>query len=225
MPEDKNENWDVYEYNIETGRQRLLSTGRGEKPEVFAEASADGSTVWFATKTPVLAKDPDKLRDLYASRIGGGFVEPPPSDPLRRGRLPGPDSAAPNDPSPATPRFSGPGNPKPHHKRHHLGRRSTTRGTTEEAASEPAPNEHAHPSTEATHKEQAMTSGPRRLFPWLVAVIAAVALLGPGAAGASAAPVFELHVDGPEAFLPEEPIAFETTAENTGDAPLWARSR
>jgi hypothetical protein len=121
VPDDKNENWDVYEYDIETGRQRLISTGRGEKPEVFAEASADGSTVWFATKTAVLPKDPDKLRDLYAARIGGGFVEPPPPTSCVGDGCRGPIPVAPTDPSPTTPRFSGPGDPKPKHRkpRHH----------------------------------------------------------------------------------------------------------
>jgi Tol biopolymer transport system component len=123
VPEDKNENWDVYEYDIETGQQRLISTGRGEKPQVFAEASADGSTVWFATKHAVLAKDPDKLRDLYAARIGGGFVEPPPPTPCVGDGCRGPIPATPTDPSPSTPRFSGPGNPKPKHRKAHHHRR------------------------------------------------------------------------------------------------------
>jgi hypothetical protein len=130
--EDKNENWDAYEYDIETGQQRLLSSGRGEKPEVFGEASPDGSTVWFATKHPLLARDTDKLRDVYAARVGGGFVEPPPPTPCVGDGCRGPIPAAPTDPSPTTPRFAGPGDPKPkhrkarhhrrkkkHHKRHH----------------------------------------------------------------------------------------------------------
>ncbi|HET8567040.1 MAG TPA: hypothetical protein VFL77_11265 [Solirubrobacterales bacterium] len=122
VPEDKNENYDVYEYDIETGQQRLISTGRGERPEVFVEASADGSTVWFATKTQVLPKDSDLLRDVYASRVGGGFIEPPPPTPCVGDGCRGPIPAAPTDPSPSTPRFSGPGNPTPQHhkkKKHH----------------------------------------------------------------------------------------------------------
>lgn len=73
-------------------------------------------------------------------------------------------------------------------------------------------------STEATHKEQAMNLGLRRLLPWLVAVLATLAFLGVGVAGASAAPMLDLHVNGPEAFEPEEPVEIENRVENNGDA-------
>lgn len=119
VPEDKNEAYDVYEYDIETGKQRLISSGRGESPSVFAGASADGNSVVFMTDQQLVGKDHDILRDAYESRVDGGFAEPPPPPtPCVGDGCRGPIPPAPTDPSPATPRFTGPGNPKPKHKKH-----------------------------------------------------------------------------------------------------------
>ncbi|HET9153686.1 MAG TPA: fibronectin type III domain-containing protein [Solirubrobacterales bacterium] len=120
VPQDRNETYDVYEYDIETGQQKLLSSGRGESPAVFAGASADGSGVVFLTGQQLVAKDVDQLHDVYMSRVEGGFAEPPPPPtPCVGDGCRGPIPATPTDPSPATPRFSGPGNPKPKHRKPH----------------------------------------------------------------------------------------------------------
>jgi hypothetical protein len=118
--EDKNEAFDVYEYNVDTGRQRLISSGRGEANAVMGNISADGGTVTFVTTQRLLARDPDTLRDLYVSRVDGGFAEPPPPPtPCAGDGCRGPIPPTPADLSPATPRFIGPGNPKPKHRKPH----------------------------------------------------------------------------------------------------------
>jgi hypothetical protein len=120
VPEDTNEVYDVYEYNVETGRQRLISSGRGEFDAVMGNSSADGKTVSFVTKQQLLGRDRDSLRDLYVSRVDGGFAEPPPPPtPCAGDGCRGPIPPPPVESSPATPRFTGPGNPRPKHRRPH----------------------------------------------------------------------------------------------------------
>ena len=120
VPEDKNEAVDAYEYDIETGQQRLLSSGRGETASLFANASTDGREVAFVTHQALVGRDVDTLADIYEARVDGGFVEPPPPPtPCVGDGCRGVIPAAPQDPSPSTPRFSGPGNPPPHHRHTH----------------------------------------------------------------------------------------------------------
>jgi sugar lactone lactonase YvrE len=69
---------DVYAFN---GRQpSLISSGRGDGESVFADASADGSDVFFTTSDRLVGQDDDALVDLYDARIGGGLSAqfPPP---------------------------------------------------------------------------------------------------------------------------------------------------
>jgi hypothetical protein len=131
VPEDKNENWDAYEYNVETGRQSLISSGRGDTVSAFADASADGKTAVFFSKEQLVGRDVDALRDVYVARVNGGFVEPPPPPtPCVGDGCRGPIPVAPADPSPTTPRFTGPGNPKPKHRKHkrHHGKKKNHHG-------------------------------------------------------------------------------------------------
>lgn len=134
VAEDKNEVFDAYEYDLRTGRQRLLSSGRGETPSILANASADGRSVAILTKQQLVGRDVDSLRDLYMSRVDGGFAEPPPPPtPCVGDGCRGPIPQAPTDLSPSTPRFSGPGNPKPkHHKprRHRKKKHSAKKHST-----------------------------------------------------------------------------------------------
>ncbi len=87
--------------------------------------SHDGSTVAFATATPLLLRDGDKSADVYVARVGGGFPEPPPPPPCEPGS-PGNDCQPPPPPPPPPPRVAsevvGPGNPK-----HHLCRKGKVR--------------------------------------------------------------------------------------------------
>jgi hypothetical protein len=126
VPEDTNEVMDAYVYDTRTGEQKLLTSGKGEEGEWFVNASASGNDAFFITNQALIARDPDHLADLYDSRVGGGFVEPPPPPTVCvgdgcRGALSSPSGAA----SPSTASFSGPGNPhpkkakKPHKKKRH----------------------------------------------------------------------------------------------------------
>ncbi len=62
---------DVYEYDA--GSQRLISTGSGNGSSVFAEATPDGSDVFFITTQRLVAQDKDDNADLYDARVGGGI--------------------------------------------------------------------------------------------------------------------------------------------------------
>src|SRR5262249_45922947 len=68
---------DAYEYDALTGQVHLLSSGTGEYPSWFLDASADGSDAFIITAQPLLGWDHDQAYDLYDVRIGGGFPEPP----------------------------------------------------------------------------------------------------------------------------------------------------
>lgn len=78
LPQDTNRLNDVYEYNTDTGKLSLLSSGSGEKGAWFANASPSGSDVFIATAQQLTSGDTDTLVDLYDARIDGGLPEPPP---------------------------------------------------------------------------------------------------------------------------------------------------
>jgi hypothetical protein len=77
LPQDTNGVADAYEYDVQTGKLSLLSTGYGEVGTWFVEASQDGRDVFLATRQQLSAWDPDKLVDLYDARAGGGLPGPP----------------------------------------------------------------------------------------------------------------------------------------------------
>lgn len=74
VPEDSNEELDVYEWN--GGKLGLISGGVPGEESEFVTVSADGSTVVFKTAATLLANDRDGGdRDLYVARVGGGFPQ------------------------------------------------------------------------------------------------------------------------------------------------------
>jgi hypothetical protein len=76
--------------------------------------SPEGQEVGFTTSKALLPNDGDSTRDAYVARVDGGFPNPVaaiPCDPLSEGACQGPPSSAPPIQAPATPGFSGPGNP------------------------------------------------------------------------------------------------------------------
>jgi hypothetical protein len=77
LPQDTNGVTDAYEYNVETGRLSLLSSGTGGTGTWFVEASPSGSDVFLATRQKLDKWDPDNLVDVYDARVDGGFPEPP----------------------------------------------------------------------------------------------------------------------------------------------------
>lgn len=76
VPQDTNGLSDAYEYNLDTGKLSLLSSGTGEYGTWFVDASADGRDAFLVTRQSLAAGDHDKLVDLYDARIEGGYPEP-----------------------------------------------------------------------------------------------------------------------------------------------------
>jgi hypothetical protein len=72
VPEDHNTVADVYEFDSQTGQLHLLSSGVGDQPSLFMDASPDGHDVFFTTFDRLVGWDFDESNDLYDARIGGG---------------------------------------------------------------------------------------------------------------------------------------------------------
>ena len=79
VPEDTNGTWDAYQFDPGSGAPSLLSSGRGENPTAFIDASASGNDVFIATRQHLVGADTDELVDEYDVRTGGGFPEPEPA--------------------------------------------------------------------------------------------------------------------------------------------------
>jgi hypothetical protein len=74
VPEDRNDATDVYEWA--DGNLGLISSGAGDRPDVYLGATPDGRTVLFRTTATLLPSDRDGGEmDFYAARVGGGFAE------------------------------------------------------------------------------------------------------------------------------------------------------
>ncbi len=106
----------------------LISSGESSANSEFLDASPDGENVFFSTESSLLPQDYG-LVDIYDARVGGGFP-PLPSPPAAcEGEACQHPAPAPNDPTPSSSTFSGPGNlhtkkkkaKKGHHKKkkHH----------------------------------------------------------------------------------------------------------
>jgi hypothetical protein len=133
LQRDTNGRADVYEWQSaasqkdceEAGAERyvesaagclsLISSGESNLDSEFLDASASGGDVFFATGASLLPQDPG-LIDVYDARAGGGFPPPPPPSPECEGQACQNPSAPPQDPTPASSTYVGPGNvsePKP----------------------------------------------------------------------------------------------------------------
>jgi hypothetical protein len=113
VSEDVNGVGDVYEYH--EGHVHLISSGTSTEESTFADASADGTDVFFRTSQRLLSGDASDGTSMYDARREGGFIggsgeavegqlcesaeacKPPPGEP-------------PAEPFPASSAFSGPGN-------------------------------------------------------------------------------------------------------------------
>ncbi|HET7052762.1 MAG TPA: hypothetical protein VFI09_02455 [Solirubrobacterales bacterium] len=110
LPRDSNGKQDVYEY--ENGHLHLISRGTGTDDSYFLDASPSGNDVFFLTRDKLVGWDVDNNRDAYDARVGGGFPEPPPEPPACEGDACQPPPNVPNDQTPSSASFKGPGNPK-----------------------------------------------------------------------------------------------------------------
>jgi len=109
VPADTNGRHDVYEYDMLTGKQHLLSSGEGGD-SYFMDASSDGHDVFFVTRQQLSGWDFDTSYDLYDARVDGGLPEPVPAPPSCQGDACQPSPTQLNDPTPASSGFSGLGN-------------------------------------------------------------------------------------------------------------------
>jgi hypothetical protein len=81
----------------------------------FADASADGTDLYFITPSSLTWEDSDGRTSVYDARIGGGFPQPPgppaPCSATVEGSCQAPSAPAPSVPSGGSATFNGPGNP------------------------------------------------------------------------------------------------------------------
>lgn len=66
----------LYEYA--GGAVHLISGGSSEGDDIFMDASASGSDVFFGTSQQLAPSDHDGAIDVYDARVEGGFAPPPP---------------------------------------------------------------------------------------------------------------------------------------------------
>ena len=89
----------------------LISSGTSPEESEFLDASEAGDDVFFLTGAQLVPADLDTALDIYDARVGGAVSEAVKRWRARRG-VPGPVSA-PEDPTPGSLTFQGPGNPLP----------------------------------------------------------------------------------------------------------------
>lgn len=87
----------------------LLSSGGSPSDSEFLDASRDGSNVFFTTAESLLPQD-NGLIDVYDAREGGGFPAIPGQPSACEGEACQAPPAPPNDPTPTSAAFQGPGN-------------------------------------------------------------------------------------------------------------------
>lgn len=132
---DSNGTWDVYEYEhfgvgscsavarrpsiavVDGACVGLVSAGTGDQPSTFMDASAAGDDVFFATTDRLSALDSDSIADIYDARVGGLAAEAE-RRPECLGEACQPPPSPPNDPTPASAAYSGPGDPKARATKH-----------------------------------------------------------------------------------------------------------
>jgi WD40-like Beta Propeller Repeat len=123
LPRDTNGTNDVYEWEADGsgscsseladgGCLSLLSTGQGDEPAYFGDASSSGSDVFIFTSAQLAPVDEDQLYDIYDLRVGGGLaLQHPPTSGSCSGEGCRSESPSPSQPpSAASVTFVGPGN-------------------------------------------------------------------------------------------------------------------
>ncbi len=115
VAQDTNGRRDVYEYDTVTGEVHLLSGGSCDCDSTFADASPDGSNVFFTTRQRLVRMDVDENSDMYDARIDGGIAaQNEASSAVCDGEeCRGPAGGAPVFSTPSSASFAGVGNPAP----------------------------------------------------------------------------------------------------------------
>jgi hypothetical protein len=127
VPADSNGEWDAYQFepdrmgdctdasgNASTvwsagGCVSLLSSGTGEDEAAFIDASETGDDAFFLTSAQLSVTDVDNEVDVYDARVDGVPAVLTPRSECQGEACQAPP-AAPNDPTPGTTTFRGPGN-------------------------------------------------------------------------------------------------------------------
>src|SRR5215203_1518134 len=113
VPQDTNGAYDAYQYDSESGKIRLLSSGASSEDSYFLDAGTSGDDVFFATKEQLVGWDVDNAYDLYDARVGGGFAEPAAVPAICEGEgCMGPAAVQPGGLKPPSASFRGRGNVK-----------------------------------------------------------------------------------------------------------------
>ena len=111
IPEDVNGAIDAYEFDVASGRPRLLSSGTDPADSYYLDASANANDAFFVTREQLVGWDVDSAYDLYDARVGGGFPEPPLAPPACSGvTCRGPLAVAPGVSGAGTGTYRGSGN-------------------------------------------------------------------------------------------------------------------
>ena len=127
VPRDVNEEWDVYQweepgsgtcttsdptYGPDSGGcVDLISSGDSPDKSTFLDATPDGSSAFFSTRSRLVSIDTDSLYDVYAARVNGGFAPPDPDVACEGEECRGAGPSEPEDQGAGTGAFQGPGNP------------------------------------------------------------------------------------------------------------------
>jgi hypothetical protein len=127
LPSDTNGKADVYQWEApgsgdctqgspafspqNDGCLSLISSGKSPEDSGFLEATPSGSDVFFTTLSSLVVQDYG-LTDVYDARVGGGLPPPLGAAPGCEGEACQGPPAPPNDPTPASSAYQGPGNPR-----------------------------------------------------------------------------------------------------------------
>ncbi len=108
---DTNGQIDAYRFDAASGRVALLSSGQSSKPSYFQGASPDGEDAFFITHERLVQSDVDGNADIYDARVNGGIASQSrtPVVPCE-GDACQPPPVIPDDPTPSSTSFIGPGN-------------------------------------------------------------------------------------------------------------------
>ena len=93
------------------GCVNLISSGKSSADSEFLDASPTGADVFIRTAASLLPQDPGSY-DVYDARVLGGYPPLPPPQPECEGQACQNPAPPPNDPTPGSSSFSGPGNVK-----------------------------------------------------------------------------------------------------------------
>ncbi len=128
VPEDTNGKLDAYQYDSESGRLALISSGECNCDSIWVGASPSGDDVFFDTAEQLVRADTDNLYDIYDARVNGGLAA--------QNRLPAvgcegdacqpvitPSAAQ----TPASAGFNGPANPQAKIRKHRRSKHKSKR--------------------------------------------------------------------------------------------------